>query len=64
MINLLKKILNDENSSLEKKDNSNLDLLCGLMIEAAYTDGQIEKIELDNYIPFGSIVKVTIIGIY
>tara|TARA_B100001248_G_scaffold241705_1_gene208626 strand:- start:898 stop:1347 length:450 start_codon:yes stop_codon:yes gene_type:complete len=57
LINLLKKILNDENSSLEKKDNSNLDLLCGLMIEAAYTDGQIEKIELDK-------IKSSLINIF
>ena len=42
---------------MEKKDNSNLDLLCGLMIEAAYTDGQIEKIELDK-------IKSSLINIF
>ena len=57
MINLLKKILKNENSSLEKEDNSNLELLCGLMIEAAYTDGQIEKIELDK-------IKSSLINIF
>ena len=57
MINLLKKILKNKNSSLEKEDNSNLELLCGLMIEAAYTDGQIEKIELDK-------IKSSLINIF
>jgi len=57
LINLLKKILKNKNSSLEKEDNSNLELLCGLMIEAAYTDGQIEKIELDK-------IKSSLINIF
>ena len=42
MINLLKKILNNKESSEERENNKNLELLCGLMIEAAYTDGQID----------------------
>ena len=46
MINLLKKILSNQNSTEERDDNSNLSLLCGLMIEAAYTDGQISDHEL------------------
>ena len=46
MINLLKKILNNQNSIEENQDNKNLELLCGLMIEAAYTDGQIDEVEL------------------
>ncbi len=29
-------------------DNKNLELLCGLMIEAAYTDGQIDEIEINK----------------
>ena len=29
-------------------DNKDLELLCGLMIEAAYTDGQIDKNELNK----------------
>ena len=37
-----------------KEDNKNLELLCGLMIEAAYTDGQIDESEL-NKIKFSLI---------
>ena len=48
MINFLKKILNDDNSIEDKNNNKNLELLCGLMIEAAYTDGQIEESELNK----------------
>ncbi len=44
MINLLKNILNN-NSTNEKENNNNLELLCGLMIEAAYTDGEIDENE-------------------
>ena len=46
MINLLKNILNSQDSDQEKEDNKNLELLCGLMIEAAYTDGRIDESEL------------------
>tara|TARA_E500000178_G_C16716011_1_gene614997 strand:- start:62 stop:511 length:450 start_codon:yes stop_codon:yes gene_type:complete len=48
LINLLKNILKTKNSSNEKEDSKSLELLCGLMIEAAYTDGHIDKIELDK----------------
>ena len=48
MINLLKNILNNQNSTNDKDDNKNLELLCGLMIEAAYTDGQIDKSEINK----------------
>ena len=48
MINLLKNILNNQNSQEDKNNNKNLELLCGLMIEAAYTDGQIESNELNK----------------
>ena len=48
MINLLKNILNSQDSDQEKEDNKNLELLCGLMIEAAYTDGRIDESELQN----------------
>ena len=56
MINLLKNILNSQNS---KKDNNNtdLELLCGLMIEAAYTDGQIDASELNK-------IKLSLINIF
>ena len=46
MINLLKNILNNNNSTGDNNNDKNLELLCGLMIEAAYTDGQVDKTEL------------------
>ena len=46
MINLLKNILNNNNSTEDNNNDKNLELLCGLMIEAAYTDGQVDKTEL------------------
>ena len=46
MIKLLKNILSTKNPSEDIDDNKNLELLCGLMIEAAYTDGQIDLSEL------------------
>ena len=48
MIKLLKNILNNQDSKEDKDYNKNLELLCGLMIEAAYSDGQIETNELDK----------------
>ncbi len=48
MLNLLKNILNNQNSIEEKESNKNLELLCGLMIEAAYTDGNIDQNELSK----------------
>tara|TARA_B100001057_G_C22345492_1_gene754963 strand:- start:142 stop:591 length:450 start_codon:yes stop_codon:yes gene_type:complete len=56
LINLLKNILNNKNSLQEKEDNKNLELLSGLMVEAAYTDGNIDEGEL-NKIKF-SLVNV------
>ena len=57
MINLLKNILNNQNSKDNKDDNKNLELLCGLMIEAAYTDGQIDKNELNK-------IKLSLVNIF
>ena len=57
MINLLKNILSNQNSPEDKEDTKNLELLCGLMIEAAYTDGQIDKIESDK-------IKSSLINIF
>ena len=57
MINLLKNILSNRNSSEEKEDNKNLELLCGLMIEAAYTDGQIDNTELNK-------IKTSLINVF
>ena len=48
MINLLKNILNNQNSQKIEDQNKDLELLTGLMIEAAYTDGQIDSIELNK----------------
>jgi len=48
LINLLKNILNNQSTAEEKEGNKNLELLCGLMIEAAYTDGKIEQSELNK----------------
>ena len=57
MINLLKNILSNRNSSEEKEDNKNLELLCGLMIEAAYTDGQIDNTELNK-------IKTSLVNVF
>ena len=46
MIKLLKNILANQNSIEEDEGIKGLELLCGLMIEAAYTDGEIDKNEL------------------
>ena len=56
MINLLKNILNN-NSIEEKEDNKNLELLCGLMIEAAYTDGKIDESELKK-------IKLSLVNVF
>ena len=47
MIDLLKKILTTTTAD-QKTDSKNLELLCGLMIEAAYTDGKIDKNEINK----------------
>ena len=56
MLNLLKNILNSQNSK-EDNNNKDLELLCGLMIEAAYTDGQIDESELNK-------IKLSLINIF
>ena len=57
MINLLKNILKNQDSSEETENNKDLELLCGLMIEAAYTDGQIDTTELKK-------IKISLIEIF
>ena len=57
MINLLKNILNNSNYQENDGINKNLELLCGLMIEAAYTDGQIDNIELNK-------IKTSLINVF
>ena len=56
MLSLLKNILNSQNSQ-EDNSNKDLELLCGLMIEAAYTDGQIDKYELNK-------IKLSLIDVF
>ena len=48
MLNLLKNILQNQKSTEGKTSSTNLELLCGLMIEAAFTDGEIDENELNN----------------
>jgi len=57
LINLLKNILNNQNLQDDKNNNKNLELLCGLMIEAAYTDGQIDENELSK-------IKLSLINVF
>ncbi len=57
MINFLKNILKDQNPSEDNEDNKNLELLCGLMIEAAYTDGNIDESELNK-------IKLSLINVF
>ena len=57
MINLLKNILNNQNLDKDKQEYKNLELLCGLMIEAAYTDGQIDRNELNK-------IKLSLVNVF
>ena len=57
MINLLKNILNNKHSNEGTEDNENLELLCGLMIEAAFTDGQIDESEVTK-------IKLSLINVF
>ena len=57
MINLLKNILNYKKSNDDEEDSKNLELLCGLMIEAAYTDGTIGESEIKK-------IKFSLINVF
>ena len=57
MLSLLKNILNSQNSQEDNNNNKDLELLCGLMIEAAYTDGNIDSTELNK-------IKLSLINIF
>ena len=57
MLKLLKNILNTQNSGEDNNNNKDLELLCGLMIEAAYTDGKIDTSELNK-------IKLSLISIF
>tara|TARA_Y100000768_G_C23906947_1_gene648010 strand:- start:85 stop:555 length:471 start_codon:yes stop_codon:yes gene_type:complete len=51
LLNLLKNIFDTQKISVEDSDNNNnLNLLCGLMIEAANTDGEIDQVEVDKIV--------------
>ena len=56
MLNLLKNILNNQNSQ-EDDNNRDLELLSGLMIAAAYTDGKIDANELSK-------IRLSLINIF
>ena len=47
MINLFKNFFEDKEKPIDET-NENLELLCGLMIEAANTDGKIDNKEIDK----------------
>ena len=57
MINLLKNILKSQNSQDNNNNNKDLELLCGLMMEAAYTDGKVDATEINN-------IKLSLINIF
>jgi len=46
LLNSLIKIFGSENQDKENEIDQNLNILCGLMVEAAYTDGDISEEEL------------------
>ena len=48
MINILKKFFENQENHQHDDSNYHLQLLCGLMIEAANTDGQIDKGEINK----------------
>tara|TARA_B100001027_G_C16196093_1_gene298398 strand:- start:3 stop:440 length:438 start_codon:yes stop_codon:yes gene_type:complete len=47
LINILKNFFED-NNKLKKDDIDDLEILCGLMIEAANSDGKIDNIEIEK----------------
>ena len=57
MINILKKILNNNNTNTDQNNNKDLELICGLMIEAAYSDGQIEENEINK-------IKLSLVNVF
>ena len=57
MLNLLQNILKSQNSQRDDNNNKDLELLCGLMIEAAYTDGNVDASELNK-------IKLSLINIF
>ena len=48
MLSILKKLFQSSDHIIENDNNNDLELLCGLMIEAANTDGNIDNSEIDK----------------
>ncbi len=48
MINLLKNFFDKQNTEIQDNSHNNLKMLCGLMVEAANTDGIIDQSEIDK----------------
>ena len=57
MLNILKNFFSSEGQDTNSNSNDNLSLLCGLMVEAAYTDGNIEIEEIEK-------IKLILIDIF
>ncbi len=48
MLNILKNFFSSQGKDKTLSSNDNLSLLCGLMVEAAYTDGSIDIEEIEK----------------
>ena len=48
MLEILKNIFETKNQEIKHNESDNLELLCGLMIEAAKTDGVVDDIEINR----------------
>ena len=48
MLNILKNFFSSQGKDDTSSSNDNLSLLCGLMVEAAYTDGSIDIEEIEK----------------
>ena len=57
MLNILKNFFSSEGQDTNSNSNDNLSLLCGLMVEAAYTDGNIEIEEIEK-------IKLVLIDVF
>mgnify|MGYP001257617646 CR=1 FL=1 len=56
MINILKNFFENQDSS-QNNSNQNLELLCGLMVEAANSDGNVDTLEVNK-------IKTTLVDIF
>ena len=48
MLETLKNIFETKNQGPKRNESDNLELLCGLMIEAAKTDGVVDDVEINR----------------